>query len=722
MGGMLTGFLLIKSLGVRNSTYLAFGINALVFLGALYLSRAFSFTTPLHIAKKLPNGFFWLVAIYFGSGFLALGYEVLWLRMLGILATNGVYTFVLALAVYLLGFSLGSLFLFKQLAQSFSALKIFFIANLGVGATALACISSVYFWPPIIKRQLLRSVENGALHLGHLTSFEAVYAFSLMFLPAVFMGLAYPAVCQKLIEDKEHLAEQSGLIYFIGNLGAMFGIVLTGLLIIPALGLNGTFAAFCAASAVFAVLTLLIYPDTFPAGKSYGYASGGLVLMFSVLYVVNAPPILRYGEAHYDKQTKTWREGPLHADAKETNILHYKAGASATILVKDERHSKASDFVRRLYVDDQAVASTIPAAVIDAKMLAHIPLLLHPHPLNALTVGFGSGGTSYSMKAHGVATYAVEIEPEVLRSAEYFLDQNHNVMQSGNFRLILNDARDHLHTTRRQYDVISTDVTNLQYKQNASLYSREYFELMKQRLAEGGIACAWIPIKAIHEEDLQILMRTFHSVFPHATLWFMDHAETSFGILIGTPQPVRFNMKRFKEAYAVPEVRRDLMRVGVEDPHQIMNFMYLDHEGYRAYAGTGPLHTDNRPALEFSSPVSFYAGGVPLYPMVEKWDSLRAGSFSALLEGATEQDREVYERDEKFYRKLGSVNRKVFLKKFVAKDRLSDLEEGVRLLDEALQLRPHDTRAARTKEDFEDELKMLRQHPRRGSGGAQGNS
>ncbi|HEY5571645.1 MAG TPA: hypothetical protein VIK64_01415, partial [Anaerolineales bacterium] len=434
----------------------------------------FSFTTPVHIAKKLPNGFFWLVAIYFGSGFLALGFEVLWLRMLGVLATNGVYTFVLALAVYLLGFSLGSLFLFKILARRLPALKIFFIANLGVGASALACVSSAFFWPPIIKRQLLRIVEDGALHLGHLTFFESVYAFSLMFLPAVFMGLAYPAVCQKLIEDKEHLAEQSGLIYFIGNLGAMVGTFFTGLMIIPALGLNGTFAAFCVASAVFAILTLLIYLDTFPAGKSYGYASGGLVLMFTLLYTVNARPILRYGEAHYDEQTKKWREGPIHAGAKETNILRYKAGASATIIVKEERHSKQSDFVRRLYVDDQAVASTIPEAVIDAKMLAHIPLLLHPNPLIALTVGFGSGGTSYSMRTHGVETYAVEIEPEVLRSAGYFIDQNHDVMQSGNFHLILNDARDHLHTTRRKYDVISTDVTNLQYKQNASLYSREY--------------------------------------------------------------------------------------------------------------------------------------------------------------------------------------------------------------------------------------------------------
>jgi spermidine synthase len=714
VGGIMTGFLLIKSVGVKNSMYVAFCMNAVVFLGALYFSRSFSFTTPAHAARKLPKTFFWLMVIYFGSGFLALGYEVLWLRILGILATNGVYTFVLALAVYLLGFSLGSLFLFKELAQRLSALKIFFIANFGVGASALACISAAYFWPPIIKRQMLRIVEDGALSLGHLTLFEAVYAFSLMFVPAIFMGLAYPAVCQKLIEDRENIAEQSGSIYFIGNLGAMFGIFCTGLLIVPALGLNGTLAVFCAASILFALLTVLVYRETFPAKPIPGYASSGIVLALSALYIVNAPPILRYGEAHYDRETGMWREGSMGPGAKATTILRYKAGASGTIIVKEERLSGETDSYRRLYVDDQPVASTIPAAVIDAKMLAHIPLFLHSNPSNALTVGFGSGGTSYSMRAHGVDTYAVEIEAEVLRGAKYFLEQNHNVMESAGFYLILNDARDHLHTTRRKYDVISTDVTNLQYKQNASLYSREYFRLMKRSLAENGIACAWIPIKAIYEDELRILMRTFLDVFPYASLWFMDHAETSFGILIGTPGPVRFDLRRFKKAYAVPEVRRDLMGVGVADPHQIMSFMYLDHEGYREYVGAGPLHTDDRPTLEFSSPVSFYLGGASLYPMTEKWNSLRAGSFLPLLQDATEREKEVYARDEKFYRKLASVNRRIFLKKDFAGDRISDLEDQVRLLDEALELRPHDPRALRIKEEFEAALKMLRMRPPRG--------
>ena len=714
-GGLLTGFVLIKTFGVENSMYIALCVNALVFVGALLLSRDFSFTTPVHIARRLPRTFVWLVLIYFGSSFLALGYEIVWLRVLGILATNGVYTLVLALAIYLLGFSLGSLLLFGKLAYRLSALKIFFLATIGVGASALACASLAYVVPPIVKAQMLRIVENGTLSLGHLTFFESVYAVSLMFLPTVFMGLAYPAVCQRLIERKENVAEQSGTIYFIGSIGAMFGIFCTGLLLIPALGINVTLAAFCAASAILAILTVVIYPETFPARRVYGYAGGATIVVMSSLFAAFAPPVLRYGNAHFDSATQRWQEGPMTLGAKETSILRYKAGASGTIIVKEERFSKTADFVRRLYVDDQAVASTVPGAVIDAKMLAHIPLFLHPRPSSALTVGFGSGGTSYSMTLHGVETYAVEIEPEVVRSAGYFRGQNHDVLKSGRFHLILNDARDHLNTTPRTYDVISTDVTNLQYKQNASLYSREYFQLMKRRLARGGVACAWIPIKAIDEKDLRILLRTFQSVFPYASLWYMDHAETSFGILIGAPGPLRLDGKRFQEAYSQPAVRDDLMRVGIEGPAQILSFMYLDHEEYRVYAGAGPLHTDDRPILEFSAPVHFYAGRASLYSLTEKWSSLRTRSFLPLLINATEQERKAFARDERFYRIMGSVNRREFLRKDSGRDRIRDLEEGIRLLDEALELRPNDPRALGTRESFQDELKLLRTRPRSGS-------
>ena len=134
--------------------------------------------------------------------------------------------------------------------------------------------------------------------------------------------------------------------------------------------------------------------------------------------------------------------------------MWFGAGASGTVITK--REIANSDHL--VYVDDQLVASTNVGAKVDALMLAHLPLLLHPDPENELTVGFGTGGTSHAITTHGIPAYCVEIEPEVPGTAHLLAGQNYGVLQNPLFNLILNDARDHLKITQRQYDIIATDV------------------------------------------------------------------------------------------------------------------------------------------------------------------------------------------------------------------------------------------------------------------------
>src|SRR5262249_46077640 len=71
-------------------------------------------------------------------------------------------------------------------------------------------------------------------------------------------------------------------------------------------------------------------------------------------------------------------------------LVYYREGDNATVTIVQEASG-----LRQLLVDSQPVAGTSPTSVVDQKMLAHLPLLLHPAPHRALTVGFGSGGTSY---------------------------------------------------------------------------------------------------------------------------------------------------------------------------------------------------------------------------------------------------------------------------------------------------------------------------------------
>jgi hypothetical protein len=222
-------------------------------------------------------------------------------------------------------------------------------------------------------------------------------------------------------------------------------------------------------------------------------------------------------------------------------------------------------------------------------------------------------------------------------------DQNFSVLENPEFTLMINDARDHLHAGTRKYDVIATDVTNLQYKQNGNLYTVDYFQLMKSKLKTGGIACAWIPMAAIDGRELKILMKGFQSVFPHATLWFMNHTHTNFGILIGTPEPLTVDYRRLQEGFARPEVARNLELIGMTTPLQLIHCLHLDAEGYRAYCGEVPFHTDDHPILEFSSPMSFYRYYETFRQNLAETLKLRPSDFTPYVKNLPEETKEEME-------------------------------------------------------------------------------
>jgi len=365
-------------------------------------------------------------------------------------------------------------------------------------------------------------------------------------------------------------------------------------------------------------------------------------------------------------------------------IMRYRAGRSGTILVcQNTEHGS-----RTICVDDQPVAATSSGNLVDSKMLAHLPLLLHPHPKTALTVGYGSGGTSWSMVQHGIEVECVEIEAEVPKSSNLFLTQNYNVLNEPNFLLTINDARNHLHTTQKKYDVISTDVTNLQYKQNGSLYTKEYFELMKRHLTVDGIACAWIPITGISEQEFKTLLRTWSEVYTHSSLWFMNHTYTNFAILIATPNPLSIDMDRIQEGFSDPKIKDDLQKIRVNHPYQFVHFLLMGEDGIRQFTDQAPIHTDDHPVLEFYSVLSFYQWHDIDENNVLMSLAYRPKNIEGLLRGTI--DRELCTRfsqaSEKWIEVIGRVSSDS--SSLPVKQRKENLQVAIRLGKEATTLVP----------------------------------
>ncbi len=107
----------------------------------------------------------------------------------------------------------------------------------------------------------------------------------------------------------------------------------------------------------------------------------------------------------------------------------------------------------------------------------------------------------------------------------------------------------------------------------------------------------------------------------------MNHTHTNFGILIGTPAPLKIDYRRLQAGFADENISRSLKRVGMVHPLQFVHCLHLDEVGYRTFCGDAALHTDDRPILEFSSPVSFYRYHETFQENLDATRRLRPNSF-----------------------------------------------------------------------------------------------
>ena len=175
--------------------------------------------------------------------------------------------------------------------------------------------------------------------------------------------------------------------------------------------------------------------------------------------------------------------------------------------------------------------------MLTQRLLAHVPLLLHPDPKRVAILGLGSGVTLGSALTHPIERADVlEISPEVVDAARYFDAENHQATLDPRTRVIVGDGRTHLLLTRERYDVIVSEPSNPWMAGIASLFTREFFQAARARLRPGGVLCQWAHTYDISTDDLQSIVATFLSVFPDGTLWLVGDGDV---LLVGFDQSAR---------------------------------------------------------------------------------------------------------------------------------------------------------------------------------------
>lgn len=276
-------------------------------------------------------------------------------------------------------------------------------------------------------------------------------------------------------------------------------------------------------------------------------------------------------------------------------LLYYREGASSTVSVK--RLTGALS----LAIDGKVDASNA-GDMLTQKLLAHVPLLLHPDPKRIAIIGLGSGVTLGAALRHPIERADVlEISAEVIEASSYFNRENHDALRDQRTRLIAGDGRSHLLLSSDTYDVIVSEPSNPWMAGVATLFTREFFEAARARLAPGGLLCQWAHTYDIRDEDLRSIAKTFSSVFPHATVWLVGDSDL---LMIGSSAAVASRLDDVPKHWARAGVASDLAKVAVRSPFSLFALYLSDERGLQQYGANAVVQTDDRLPLEFSAPRS----------------------------------------------------------------------------------------------------------------------
>jgi len=612
VGSLLGGFFLVPLLGVGGAIALAATLNigigvVAIIAGSLALaSRPEPLRTetarPEPASDLPPPGRYppyvvRLVLIGFGlSGFSALVYEVAWTRVLSQVFGTTVYAFSSMLTAFLIGLALGS-YLFGRYADSSRNLLFLFCAlQVAIGASVLL-LTPLFGYMPVLAVGIYGRFWD---KFWVLQTFELIVCTYLMLIPTILMGAVFPVVSKLYTDSLEGLGRSIGRVYFSNTLGTIFGSFLAGFVLVPLLGTHDTIR-------LAALINILTGTAVFAFGREYRWhpalAYGTVALVMAWWAIV--PPwdtrILSSGVYLY--------AGSIAAEARRRNqrldevmkskkVLYYKEGLFSNVSVIQLQARGQTHTV--LQVNGKTDASINDLTT--QQIVSHLPMILQDNPQRAAVVGLASGCTLGAATLHPVkAIDCIEIEPNMKEAARWFDDYNYRCLDDPRVHMIFNDGRNFLLLTDHKYDVITSEPSNPWIRGASNLFTKEYYQICKNRLTPHGILCHWIPIYDMSIADFKLAANTFRTVFPHMTLWSFPPMYCD-AVAIGSPTELKLDYQKLKQRLSDPRVRGDLNRIYVYDEWSFFRGFLFNEKDIVRFCEETAVNTDNRPLIEFSSP------------------------------------------------------------------------------------------------------------------------
>lgn len=571
LGTFVSGFLLIGLLGLRATTWVAVALNAGAGAGALAISRtvragadrapAGPATEPAtesgggrRRGARLSSRQLLILAMTFVSGLVSLALEILWTRVLVQATGSSIYIFASVLGTFLSGIAVGSL-AYERVKERRAPS----VTTLGGCFVAAACLALL----PMVVSNI-----NGPHALG--------VTVPLIFPVTAILGFAFPLSVRLFVEDAEAASRGVGVVYAANTAGCVVGAVAAGFLLVPTLGANASIVTLCIAQAAIGALLAVL----FAPGRRALTAAIGIALVAAIGVTLAVPAVrLTYIQQQLARSTL----------AK----AHFEDNVASIDVVGGPANS------RRLYVNGIGITRL----TIDTKLLAYIPKALRPAARSNLVICFGMGTTFRSSLILGMRTDAVELDPTVPRVMSWFYPDAAKYLDSPIGHVVTGDGRNYVRLTNKHYDIVTIDAPPPVWSAGTVvLMTHEFYEEASQRLNPGGVVVAFLPYAGVSE--MKLFLRTFRASFRYMTV---IRGPRPYGFYsIGSDRPLVFDKAITERIFGTPAARVDLAnapdypQVPVASwPSVIAKQVWLVNGQVDAFAGPGPLLTDDHPISEY---------------------------------------------------------------------------------------------------------------------------
>ena len=602
VGTLLAGFVMLPLAGVFATCATAAAVDVTVAVIAFRLEARVGGPSPdraqagsrraWHSQQRFAAT---LLAL---SGAVALTYEVAWFRLLALTVGPSTPAFSAMLGVYLAGLAIGSAVSSAAIDRMrITAPTLFTAVECLLGFVVVLTAFGLNELPRL-QVAVFSSATATFGAAGPAMSLVAV-AVVVMLVPCLLIGALFPVAVRAVAElDCPGTPEHDvGWLYGLNAAGAIVGSLLAAFLLIPWLGTWNTVLAAAVASLVIGCAAL--------------YVVGGLlrlkVSLATAIALVGA--VLVWNVPAWDARTfnagayRNAYAGRGFDFAQDPDVLYFREGLNFPVAVL------AMDGEASLRITGKADASTGFLDRATQSLLGHVPMLLAPRTSRVAVVGYGTGGTAAAILTHSSveSLTVVELEPAVLEASRLFAPISAGALDNPRVRVVVADARTYFARSQEFWDVISAEPSNPWLAGMGNLFTVEFFESVRDRLASDGVFCQWIQSYEISEDVFRAILATLRSVFPQLVL--VRASAAGDWMVLASQRPIAIPWDTVASRYRSAQVNDSLRRIGLTNPLQLVSHVRATSETLGAVLESSARRlTDDDVWLEYRAFADLVAG------------------------------------------------------------------------------------------------------------------